>query len=187
MEYFFVVLEVLQDFFPKLSRDPTTRPLLLSIIEKVSAENRELPGDRLDFPGFLILMKQVQNMRVEEQARQEEIAIRTTRFSAQEVNDFREFFLNYANGNGGENHMLHKKTIAEASCRVTRHSLEDVKALLRSIIPLGDKLASELGVRFEKATHGTQLADFAQFLILMRDLIDTNFANIKERLGMDST
>eukprot|EP00929_Paragymnodinium_shiwhaense_P044970 TRINITY_DN23035_c0_g1_i1.p1 TRINITY_DN23035_c0_g1~~TRINITY_DN23035_c0_g1_i1.p1 ORF type:complete len:1110 (-),score=384.64 TRINITY_DN23035_c0_g1_i1:158-3487(-) len=172
------LIEVLEDFFPHIAHDKAMRPKLLGVISSVEAES--LSDDALDYPAFLRLMRQVADMDWEEEATAELVAVRDTKFSLQEVHGFRELFLSNAAG-GETDEIKHTRSISK---RVFRLSLQDVKRMLVRIIPLGDALAKELAQHFDVVVHHGDQADFSSFLILMRRLVDANFAQIKDRLGI---
>merc|ERR1719322_354765 len=83
-------------------------------------------GGSLDFHDFVRLMEQFRELQQREQRDKELRAIEETRFSQREVEEFREHFL--ANDSSGTGQL----------------SFEDIKGMLRTICPLGDKNATEL-------------------------------------------
>jgi len=114
-------------------------------------------------------MKQLQEMQERDMHEKEVDAVRQTGFSQGEVADFRELFL------------------AADSEGYSELSLSDISSMLGTILPLGDKHMLELKAIFEEicAMQGgcegsRDLADFPEFLIFMKRLLDENFARIKE-------
>jgi len=151
--------------FPEMAHDRDLRPKLLEIMHEVDADG----SGSLDFQDFLRLMKQCRDLQDRERLQKEAIAISETGFTPQEVNDFRELFLACDDGTG-------------------ELTLQNVTKMVNQITPLGDKYKAELATMFRSVT-GRQLrvegqkdeADFPEFLWLMKQLLERNFANIQEK------
>merc|ERR1712048_542306 len=93
----------------------------------------------------------------------EDRAIAETGFTPAQVMDFREIFL--MEDTEGKDVL----------------SFQNVKVLLHRISPLSAKLVQELGDSWQKIVESEKdrwCIDFPDFLLLMRHLIDINFANI---------
>eukprot|EP00929_Paragymnodinium_shiwhaense_P087784 TRINITY_DN4791_c0_g1_i1.p1 TRINITY_DN4791_c0_g1~~TRINITY_DN4791_c0_g1_i1.p1 ORF type:complete len:1217 (+),score=383.09 TRINITY_DN4791_c0_g1_i1:164-3814(+) len=166
---------VLDSVFPHMAKDKAQRPKLLQLLSEADADG----NGRLDFGDFLRLMRQFRDLQDSERVAKEKLALEETGFAPPEVADFRELFLLAARTKSG---------------RVT---LEELKGLVAGICPLGEKntqeftsLVREITVR----TFGSVLdaakttdvsirdeADFPEFLMIMKKLLDVNFANIQER------
>jgi Ca2+-binding EF-hand superfamily protein len=158
------LIQLVEDAFPDVAHDKAMRPKLLEIMEKVDRDN----SGSLDFKDFLNLMQLLREAQDDEKVVKEAIAAKATMFSPQEVEGFRELFIESQHGS-------------------EYVSFQDVMHLLGSVMPLGDKYADDLyrHVRDVAATkhhmHGEQLhIDFPEFLRLMRKLLDCNFARIKD-------
>lgn len=162
------LVHLIEEIFPVMASDKAMRPELLQILKEVDADGNGC----LDFPDFLRLMKQFQELQDRERVQKELTAIRETGFDATEVAEFRELFLAADDGTG-------------------ELSLQEITRMICMIVPLGDQLKSELTDMFRQVT-GRQMhvegsrneADFPEFLWLMKKLLQKNFANINERTKM---
>merc|ERR1712080_765176 len=104
-------------------------------------------------------------MEQRDQRKKELRAVEDTGFTVHEVEEFRELFLASGDGNS--------------------LSFQDLRKMLCTICPLGDKNATELNGHLRKITQRRNKAggvedisdmDFPEFLWLMHRLLDTNFA-----------
>jgi len=156
------IVTVLEKHFPTLANDPVRRPLITQLL----AEADEDGNGRLDFCDFLRLMRQVRDIQDQLSIGKELRAIGETMFSPTEVQEFRDLLLAVR----GE---------------ATEVGFDEVRALLGAIVPMGAKNVRELHVIYDKVAarqedsegSNTRL-DFPEFLWLMRELLDANFANI---------
>lgn len=130
-----------------------------------------LSGESSGFAGpdeFLQLARACQNLVESDMWQQDSEAITKTGFDKNEVNEFRTLFL--GDSQPGADH--------------THVSLAHVKELLGKVVPLGHKrsLALERQLTSMKGVsgQGEDSVDFPQFLLLMRRLLDDNFAGIAE-------
>eukprot|EP00434_Breviolum_minutum_P006936 symbB.v1.2.006122.t1/scaffold364.1/size219240/19 len=88
-----------------------------------------------------------------------------TRFSSSEVSEFRSIFL-------------------EVTQNEPRMSLSDFKEMMSPVCPMGDKNSHAISAMWMEICDGSsKLFDFPDFLVMMRRLLDMNFANMNERLG----
>lgn len=156
------IVKVLVEHFPTLAGDVCRRPL----IQKLLKEADEDDNGKLDFPDFLRLMRQVKDIQDQLMITKELKAIEETQFSPTEVYEFRELLLAVR----GE-----AKEIG----------FDEVKGLLGAIVPMGAKNLSELQRKFKEVAgrqsgvEGSEdMLDFPEFLWLMRELLDINFANM---------
>jgi len=117
---------------------------------------------------FLQLVRACRNLVEAEMWQQETEAIAKTGFDKNEVNEFRMLFL--GDSQPGEDN--------------TYVSLAHVKELLGKVVPLGHKrslaLKEQLASMKGGSGQGEDTVDFPQFLMLMRRLLDDNFAGIAE-------
>jgi Ca2+-binding EF-hand superfamily protein len=149
---------LIEDAFPDIARDARMRPHLLQVLQEADADG----NGKLDFGDFVRLMQQLMELRNQELATKESQAIKETVFSQTEVVEFRELFL---------------------SCHTTpdgRLPLEEVRRMIKTICPLGEKNSRELSDVFRSISGGTADIDFPEYLWLMRKLLDMNFGNLNE-------
>jgi len=158
-------IKLIEDFFPEMAHDKETRPKLLAIMDEVDSDR----SGSLNFYDFLRLMQQLRELQDQAKVAKEMEAIKLTGFSVQEVQDFRELFLRGDDGSG-------------------ELSLAEVKSMINKVTPLGDKYLAELTHIFRqyagqgRAVEGEpDMADFPEFLFIMRRVLEVNFARIKER------
>eukprot|EP00913_Durusdinium_trenchii_P032763 g30670.t1 len=93
--------------------------------------------------------------------------IKSTGFTLSEVQEFRELFLEVDEGTG---------VVTFEACR----------SMIHRITPLGDNLTHQLKRIFEiqtrkKPSHRAHEADFPEFLMLMKQLLEMNFAQLREK------
>jgi Ca2+-binding EF-hand superfamily protein len=150
------------DLFPELmtlaSGSQTRRELQRLFDEADSDHNRAL-----SFLEFLQLVRKWSDYQDGVRYRMEVQATEQTGFSAREVAEFRELFM----GDGG---------------RRTQLDYEDLCKMLQHVVPLGHKNLAQLAEVFEDmaplATPDVRKADFSDFLLIMKHLLDINFAGI---------
>jgi len=155
-------IRLITDYFPEMAHDKDMRPQLLDIVQDV---DRSRSG-KLDFKDFLRLMQQLRELQDKAKVSKEMDAVNDTNFSVQEVSDFRQLFLEGDSGTGD-------------------FSLEEAKKMINKITPLGDKYSKELTKIFrevcgEDAEGYRDLVDFPDFLLLMKRLLEVNFARIRD-------
>ncbi|CAE7270518.1 Shprh [Symbiodinium pilosum] len=117
----------------------------------------------LDFEHFLKLMGLFRGFKDKERSRKEQQATKEAGFTNQEVAEFRELFLNSL---GADSQDL---------------GFEEFRAMIHGITPLGDALTTELEEIFAEVCKKQTEADFPDFLLLLRKLLDCNFASIKDK------
>lgn len=72
-------------------------------------------------------------------------------------------------------------------------TFESCRSMIHAITPLGDNLTHQLKRIFDIQTRkkvqngrgNTDEADFPEFLLLMKQLLDMNFAKLREKIGFD--
>jgi len=155
-----------EDLFPELATSMKNRHELISVLNKADAGWDKT----LDFKDFLRLMREFVEIRKRSRRAKESRAVMASEFTAVQVREFREVFI--------------AADIEERDCL----SFTKVRQLIHRIAPLGDKRVDELtrvwqhvvtSSNLDKGTSGWD-ADFSDFLLLMRHLLDTNFAGIKD-------
>jgi len=161
------LIRVIETLFPLVANDPTMRPKLLELLAEVDQDG----NGSLDFSDFLQLMRQFNDLTERESAAKEQQAIDESGLTQQEVNDYREIFLENSETYG------------------TRITLEETLIIFSRVCPLGDKNANDLATMFHNIT-GRNLksnaeprdeADFADFLLLIKQMLNLNFAGIQDR------
>jgi len=123
--------------------------------------------------------------------------VEKTGFNRPEVEGFRELFLGKAVGE-----FLNRQVRDDFQFLLGRGvdddeswfgmTFQDVKDLINSIVPLGDRSAGELAGHFGAVEAGragfeavpakSGVLDFPEFLVLMRRLLDVNFGRIQEKV-----
>eukprot|EP00927_Polykrikos_kofoidii_P084914 TRINITY_DN9096_c0_g1_i2.p1 TRINITY_DN9096_c0_g1~~TRINITY_DN9096_c0_g1_i2.p1 ORF type:complete len:1192 (-),score=161.11 TRINITY_DN9096_c0_g1_i2:16-3591(-) len=170
------IIAVVECLFPRFAHDVSMRSKLKQMLNEVDHDG----NGSLNFHDFLRLVRQFRDLEDQERAAKEQHAIEETSFEAHEVNDFRELFL--------IPHATHDGYL----------TLDEFKDMIATVCPLGDKNATDLTAMFyTKASGGLKtrsskrvfvteqeprdMIDFPEFLLLMKKLLDSNFAQIKER------
>merc|ERR1712232_1141390 len=134
-------------------------------LEQILKEGDEDGSGSYDFEEFVGILRKVHDAQELEDAVHEEYAIRQTRFSGREIAQFRELFRN---------------TVKQKEGWIT---FQELKRMLDRVFCFepGDKL----NLRYiflenvpKQPPDKEALADFPSFLLIMRELIDSNFANI---------
>jgi len=159
---------LVENVCPSLAREKALRPQLQEMMQACRECNKSL-----GFKDFLKLMRLVLDFQDKERAQREATTIKTTGFSSSEVQEFRDLFLESDEGFG---------VVSFEACR----------AMIHAITPLGDNLTHQLqgifrGLTRQKVQHGRGSADevdFPEFLQLMKQLLDTNFAKLKEKTSL---
>eukprot|EP00435_Cladocopium_sp_Y103_P056665 s643_g19.t1 len=199
------LVRMVTDLFPILARDRKMRPELQRIMKEVLQETWSFQG--LGFKDFLRLMqlfREFQDVRIRactemqlgqnsygrsspiqipvteiirissflrpswvktlqdrERAKKEAEAIEATGFNSSEVAQFRDFFL-------AANPSHHGSAPVELS-------FDQFWKMINDITPLGDSLT----VRLKEIFH--EDADFPEFLLMMKHLLESNFAKIQDK------
>jgi len=160
------LIRLLSEILPNLSRDPFFRPELKAILQNVQVEGT----GRLGFHDFLSLVQLCRSAQEKMVARRQQAAIQDTGFSQSDVQAYRDFFL-------------------AASTNSNTVTFEEVWTLFHSTTPLGNGLTETLHAAFKdqlrlrKDDQGEMQDDvleFPDFLRLVKDLEDTNFAGLSK-------
>lgn len=170
------LVRMVQDLFPVMARDRKMRPELQRIMKEVLQETWSFQG--LGFKDFLKLMQLFREFQDQERAKKEAEAIEATGYNSSEVAQFRDFFL-AAHG-----------TSQHGSAPVEL-SFDQFWKMIYDITPLGDSLTARLREIFHEFTQKlpgavrskqrAEDADFPEFLLIMKHLLDTNFAKIQDK------
>ncbi|CAJ1344089.1 unnamed protein product, partial [Effrenium voratum] len=168
------LVRMVEDLFPVLARDRNMRPQLQSIMKEVLSESAGGAAS-LGFKEFLKLMQLFREFQDNENAKKEADAIQASGFNASEVAQFRDFFL----------------AAHESQGSAPELSYEQFRKMIDDITPLGDSLSAQLRHIFDQFTRSLadgrstasaqrEDADFPEFLLMMKHLLDTNFAKIQD-------
>jgi len=152
------LIQLVEDVVPELAKPKSMRPQLLELLRQVDQNGT----GSLKFADFLKLMGLFRDFKDKERLRKEQQAVKDSGFSNQEVAEFRELFLNSL----GDSHDL---------------AFEEFREMIHRITPLGDALTAELEEIFCEVCNKQPEADFPDFLLLLKRLLDCNFARIKEK------
>ncbi|CAE7554115.1 CAM53 [Symbiodinium natans] len=152
------LIHLVEDVVPELAKARSKRPQLKALMREV---DQECTGS-LSFASFLKLMGLFRAFKDKERLRKEQQAMKDAGFTNQEVAEFRELFLNSLNDS-------------------QELGFEEFRAMIHGITPLGDVLTSQLEEIFAEVCKKQTEADFPDFLLLLRKLLDCNFAMIKDK------
>jgi len=154
------LVRVLQRYSPELA--------FFAMAEPLAGELQAEAELRLGFQDFLRLVRYFLELRSEAQAGKERRAASSARFTREEVEGFRELFAAEASGERGE----------------ARLSFDDVARMIGGICPLHMGHLAELETAFLDAAGeegpGLQGLAFPEFLLLLRQLLDCDFAGLEE-------
>mmetsp|Transcript_82627 Transcript_82627/g.183496 ORF Transcript_82627/g.183496 Transcript_82627/m.183496 type:complete len:1087 (+) Transcript_82627:87-3347(+) len=165
------LVTLIEDIFPHMAHDPAVRPQLAAMIKEVDMDG----SGTLDLRDFIRLMDGLRELEQQDKRDKEMKAVANSGFSPREVAEFRDLFLH----SGKADHL----------------AIRDLRAMIKSICPLGDKNMAELNEHIKyvagaslpaDAIHGSAEVsdlDFPDFLLLMKRLMDTNFAGINKTLS----
>eukprot|EP00929_Paragymnodinium_shiwhaense_P021254 TRINITY_DN13914_c0_g1_i1.p1 TRINITY_DN13914_c0_g1~~TRINITY_DN13914_c0_g1_i1.p1 ORF type:complete len:1070 (-),score=317.92 TRINITY_DN13914_c0_g1_i1:107-3316(-) len=163
------LVKLIEECFPALAADVDMRPKLIHLLQEVDQDG----NGSLDFQDFLRLIMQFLELAQRDQIEREQKAIEETGFAAKEVEEFRELFLASPN-------------LVEIS-NGKMLPFDEVRRMLGTICPLGDKNLGELNAILQRMVSRTRPKDhtadsvtFPEFLLLMSALLKSNFAGIKE-------
>lgn len=163
------LIKLILEIFPDMATDKSKRPQLIAIIKQVDADG----NGRLSFEEFAQLTRMVEDMGHTSQLIKERHVLLETHFLSQEVDEFRKIFLEITEG-------------------LAALSFKGLKDMISALCPMGERNSSELLELFsavvpEKGPDQPRLADFADFLVMMRTVLDKNFGGIIERTAHKNT
>lgn len=145
----------------------------------------EQRAGEMDFPDFVRLIRQFHDLRVQEKVEKEKCAVTDTQFSPEEVAGFRELFLETSGGGPGQGSSekeLPMPSLIKLVGNVCSVSQSKERAILG--YAMDAKAKCEAGgavVRRPDVGADASLAatvDFAEFLRVMRQLLEANFGNV---------
>ncbi|CAE7675253.1 unnamed protein product [Symbiodinium sp. CCMP2592] len=152
------LIQLVEDVVPELAKERSKRPQLLALLREA---DQEATGS-LDFTAFLKLLGLFSAFKDKERLRKEQQAIQETGFSNQEVAESRELFLSSL----GDSQDL---------------GFDEFRAMIHGITPLNDARTKQLEEIFAEVCNKQPEADFPNFLVLLRKLLDLDFASIKDK------
>lgn len=152
---------LLADVFPESMTSYAERRRLQHLLSEV-----DVNGDgRLDFGDFLLMMRQYQDKKDEEQLDKERTAVEDCKFTRPEVEQFRAIF--------------HGSTSEASFGSTSSMSLAEVRRVLSRVVPISEQQVIELSGIIKEVSKGTSvITGFPEFLRLMKRLQDDNFANL---------
>mmetsp|Transcript_65427 Transcript_65427/g.156442 ORF Transcript_65427/g.156442 Transcript_65427/m.156442 type:complete len:1252 (+) Transcript_65427:325-4080(+) len=155
------LMHLIEDAIPEMAHDRALRPKLLDVLRMVDRQG----SGSVVFHEFLHLMRLLQEISDREKVTKEIAAVTDTGFSPQEVEEFRTLFLSHNEGIGAL-------------------TVDHARAIIHMITPVGDKYAEEFrSIFYEMVTNEKCVADFPDFLRLVKRLLDMNFANLHSALN----
>jgi len=161
------LIHLIEDFFPDMAHNKAMRPKLLQIMASVDADK----SGTLDIQDFQRLMQLLRDLQDQAKINKEQAVTKDTIFTAHEIEEFRDLFLARDHGSG---HL----------------SIDDVFEMIDNITPLGDRYLPDFLALFSKVTLKKEglrktsklVADFPEFLMLMQQILESNFARVKDRV-----
>jgi Ca2+-binding EF-hand superfamily protein len=147
------VEKLLEDTYPELTKSMTYRPQLLEIMK--SAQKGQV-----NFRSFLKLVRRCRDLCDREKVKRERDAIAASGFTQAEVKEFRELFLGSTD----------RETI----------SLSQLFEMVAPLVPLGQKNSIALVEIYRDVVEKDQEAEFAEFLLIFRRIIDLDTGDINE-------
>jgi len=148
------VQKLLEDLYPDLSRNPDSRPELLEIMKTAEMGAK----GTVDFKAFLRLVRKCHDLSDREKVLQEWDAIAKTGFTPIEVKEFREIFLGSTD----------RETV----------SLPQLLAMISPLVPMGQQNSMATAEIFIEVVGKDKEAEFADFLMIFRRMLDSNIGNI---------
>ncbi|CAK0889822.1 unnamed protein product, partial [Prorocentrum cordatum] len=152
---------------------------------------QEVAGQRsgeMDFPDFVRLMRQFHDLLVQEMAEKEKCAVADTQFSAEEVAGFRGLFLETSRDGPGPKAQvagaeeLPLQSLMRLVGNICSVSQSTEKTILKYIMDAKARCEARGAVvrRPGVAADGSfaVMVDFAEFLRVMRQLLEANFGNV---------
>lgn len=181
------IAKLMADLFPDAASDATRRGELTKILAEVD-EN----GDgSLDFPDFLRLMRQFDDMQERSRIAKEELAMSKVQFTPTEVEDFRQLFLGKEQRDGSYRNALPFDQFSELIQKVvklTRKQQEELYEFFSKIDATTEggspkalmSSTDQLKLKRESTANKGLTVDFPEFLLLMDQLLAMDFAGIRE-------
>lgn len=182
--------KLFQDLCPDMSSNMTKRSEVARILTEVDPDKT----GSLDFPDFLRLMRQVDDMQDRLRMAKEAFAVEKTKFSSREVEDFRRIFLGEEAEDGSMRGLLRLDEYLEMVGPVVGLGKANLDELTRLFFDIDahmheeyrEKVVAPLSPKNQRyesmPLNRPRIAvDFPEFLILMQMLLDKNACRIKEQ------
>lgn len=191
------IVLLIEDVLPDMAHDSDMRPELVKLMKDADTDG----NGSLEFPDFLRLMRQFHDVQDRERVKKEQDAIKETGFNQNEVAGFRELFISACGDDGSGD--LTFKAICNLIDGVTPlgdkylHQLskmfdevthgQRMKARPRTgpigLLKSSREKAGEAGAKepSESKAQKAPTADFPEFLWLLKKLMDSDFAGIRQR------
>lgn len=147
----------------------------------------------MDFPDFLLLMRQFHDLSETERLKKETQAIAMTGFTLGEVEEFRALFMGGEEGSAVRTSMSFDglKSLIDSIAKLRPRDITQLQEIFWTVIMEGedDHHVERPWERHDESGIGRQVAHFPEFLKIMQRLLDTNFAgimDIAERMANES-
>jgi len=156
-----------QEMLPKIATDPKSRPELIRLVKEMDSS-----GDgHLNFDEFLKLMRDLEDSQRKAKYTKEEHVVDQLPFTSHQIRDFREIFIEHDED------------------REDLISFKAVQTLLSVLIPMGDRRVLQLSEIWQRNVYvpmapedlQSWTLDFPDFLLLMHELLETDFCGIKAK------
>lgn len=181
------IAKLMADLFPDAASNPTRRGEL----SKILAEVDENGDGSLDFPDFLRLMRQFDDMQERSRIAKEELAMSKVQFTPAEVEDFRQLFLGKEQRDGSYRNALPFDQFSELVQKVVKLTRKQQEELYEIFIKIDAPSEGGSPKAFVSSTdqlkqnrvsiaNARSTVDFPEFLLLMDHLLAVNFAGIRE-------
>eukprot|EP00439_Symbiodinium_sp_Y106_P023981 s5031_g2.t3 len=190
MEEVSMMREKFADLCPDMSSNMAKRSEVARILTEVDPDKT----GSLDFPDFLRLMRQVDDMQDRLRMAKEAFAVEKTKFSSREVEEFRRIFLGEESEDGSMRGLLRLDEYLEMVGPVVGLGKANLDELTRLFFDIDSHMHEEYrekvvaplspkNQRYESMPlNRPRIAvDFPEFLILMQMLLDKNACRIKEQ------
>jgi len=165
---------LLEHLMPDYATDTANKLFIIRLI----AEGDEDDSGSLDFQEFARLVRRIYDYSTMSRISKEAKTIKKTGFDTHEVQAFREIFMNQL------------ETIGMGAKELP---FGEVRAIMQGLCPMGAKQTEEFLAMFRNtlkvspdATEEQLTADFPDFLRVMKEVIDTNFAQVRKKFGFSS-
>jgi len=158
------MVKFIERMIPGVAASKSFRPKLMELISRAGAAGED-SSLRLEFVYFVRLIRHIHDLGEHEQLSKEHSAVLMSLFGSDEVRGFREIFV--SKDEDGQDSL----------------SFGQVKDIIHGVIPIGDKLTMKLRSLWSgKASKGGDIGniDFAEFLTLMKRLLDINFGGLRD-------
>jgi len=167
------LIYLFEELMPQYAHDVNERQILIKLISEVDVNN----DGSLDFNEFVRLVRRAHDFEVQSRISKEAQAAEDTGFSAGEVQGFRHIFVEQAAG-GRELDCDGVKSIMEGICPMGAYNSDKLMLMFRQCVRTQKQAGFQSNSSFEPVA-----LDFPDFLRLMKQVIDTNFGNVREKFG----